>query len=63
MPTPSRCKSEERLNLCVPGGKDTTRMLKKLYAEIGAAPRAVEAPAAAEARAGVATARRRSHRP
>ena len=26
-------KNEERLNLCVPGGKDTTRMLKTLYAE------------------------------
>jgi len=31
-------KSEERLNLCVPGGKETTRMLKSLHAEIGAAP-------------------------
>jgi sulfite reductase (NADPH) flavoprotein alpha-component len=31
-------KSEERLNLCVPGGKDTTRMLKSLHAEIGSAP-------------------------
>jgi sulfite reductase (NADPH) flavoprotein alpha-component len=30
-------KSEERLNLCVPGGKDTARMLKNLYAEIGSA--------------------------
>jgi sulfite reductase (NADPH) flavoprotein alpha-component len=30
-------KKEERLNLCVPGGKDTTRMLKQLYAELGAA--------------------------
>jgi sulfite reductase (NADPH) flavoprotein alpha-component len=33
-------KSEERLNLCVPGGKDTMRMLKSLAAEIGAAPAA-----------------------
>ena len=42
-------KKEERLNLCVPGGKDTARMLKKLYAELGsrAAPRAKPAPAAA----------------
>ena len=24
---------EERLNLCVPGGKETARMLKKLYEE------------------------------
>ncbi|AMN43789.1 sulfite reductase subunit alpha [Rhodoplanes sp. Z2-YC6860] len=31
-------KNEERLNLCVPGGKETTRMLKSLYAEIGSAP-------------------------
>jgi len=29
---------EERLNLCVPGGKDTARMLKQLYDEIGRAP-------------------------
>ena len=28
-------KSEERLNLCVPGGKETARMLKSLYEEIG----------------------------
>jgi sulfite reductase (NADPH) flavoprotein alpha-component len=31
-------KKEERLNLCVPGGKDTTRMLKSLYEELGRAP-------------------------
>jgi sulfite reductase (NADPH) flavoprotein alpha-component len=31
-------KSEERLNLCVPGGKETARMLKTLYAEFGAIP-------------------------
>ncbi len=41
-------KNEERLNLCVPGGKETTRMLKTLYAEFGAIP-AVKAPASAEA--------------
>jgi sulfite reductase (NADPH) flavoprotein alpha-component len=29
-------KKEERLNLCVPGGKETTRMLKKLYEEMDA---------------------------
>jgi sulfite reductase (NADPH) flavoprotein alpha-component len=29
-------KKEERVNLCVPGGKDTSRMLKKLFEEIGA---------------------------
>jgi sulfite reductase (NADPH) flavoprotein alpha-component len=38
-------KKEERLNLCVPGGKETARMLKTLYAGIGAAPPA-PAPAA-----------------
>ncbi len=27
-------KAEKRLNLCVPGGKDTTRMLKQLYQEL-----------------------------
>src|SRR5262252_7736820 len=31
-------KKEERLNLCVPGGKDTARMLKQLYGEIDRAP-------------------------
>ncbi len=39
-------KKEERLNLCVPGGKDTARMLKTLYAEIGAAPAVVVVKAA-----------------
>src|SRR5215467_349879 len=42
-------KSEERLNLCVPGGKETARMLKNLYAEFGAIPAAAKpanAPAA-----------------
>jgi sulfite reductase (NADPH) flavoprotein alpha-component len=28
-------KKEERLNLCVPGGKETARMLKQLYEELG----------------------------
>jgi sulfite reductase (NADPH) flavoprotein alpha-component len=37
-------KKEERLNLCVPGGKETARMLKALHTEIGSAP----APAAAK---------------
>jgi sulfite reductase (NADPH) flavoprotein alpha-component len=51
-------KSEERLNLCVPGGKETARMLKTLHAELGAAPAAAKAPAAvaAEAAAPAATA-------
>jgi sulfite reductase (NADPH) flavoprotein alpha-component len=31
-------KKEERLNLCVPGGKETARMLKALHAEINSAP-------------------------
>src|SRR5882757_4716285 len=31
-------KTEERLNLCVPGGKETARMLKTLYAEFGTQP-------------------------
>lgn len=31
-------KKEERLNLCVPGGKETNRMLKKLFEEFGDAP-------------------------
>ena len=42
-------KEEARLNLCVPGGKETTRMLKKLYEEMGApaAPAVVTTPTAA----------------
>jgi sulfite reductase (NADPH) flavoprotein alpha-component len=31
-------RKEERLNLCVPGGKETARMLKALYEEIGKSP-------------------------
>src|SRR5215471_4796379 len=41
-------KSEERLNLCVPGGKETARMLKTLYAEFGAIPAAAK-PATVQA--------------
>jgi sulfite reductase (NADPH) flavoprotein alpha-component len=37
-------KSEERLNLCVPGGKDTARTLKTLYAEFGAIPNLAKQP-------------------
>ena len=33
-------KAEGRLNLCVPGGKETARMLKSLYEEIDKAPAA-----------------------
>jgi sulfite reductase (NADPH) flavoprotein alpha-component len=40
-------KTEERLNLCVPGGKETARMLKTLYAELGAPPAAPSVPATA----------------
>jgi sulfite reductase (NADPH) flavoprotein alpha-component len=51
-------KSEDRLNLCIPGGKETTRMLKTLYAEFGAIPATAKAPAqhgfAAEPAAGAA---------
>ena len=38
-------RKEERLNLCVPGGKDTARMLRTLHEELGqpAAGRSVEA--------------------
>jgi sulfite reductase (NADPH) flavoprotein alpha-component len=38
-------KKEARLNLCVPGGKETTRTLKKLYEEMDATPAALPAPA------------------
>jgi sulfite reductase (NADPH) flavoprotein alpha-component len=45
-------KKEERLNLCVPGGKETARMLKSLYEELGKAPaKPAASPAAAEPRA------------
>src|ERR1700761_3771492 len=40
-------KAEGRLNLCVPGGKETARMLKSLYEEIDKAPAAATAPATA----------------
>lgn len=33
-------KEEDRLNLCVPGGKDTARMVKALYEEVAKAPAA-----------------------
>jgi len=34
-------RKEERLNLCVPGGKETARMLKTLHEELGNPPSAV----------------------
>ena len=37
-------KKEKRLNLCVPGGKDTARMLKQLYQELGACDTPAAAP-------------------
>src|SRR4029079_7060836 len=48
-------KEEERLNLCVPGGKDTARMLKSLYEELGKPAAAPIAPATPEPRALPAT--------
>jgi sulfite reductase (NADPH) flavoprotein alpha-component len=41
-------KKEERLNLCVPGGKETARMLKSLYEELGKSPPPPVAKAAIE---------------
>jgi len=38
-------KSETRLNLCVPGGKETARMLKALHEELDRAPAASSSPA------------------
>jgi sulfite reductase (NADPH) flavoprotein alpha-component len=43
-------KSEKRLNLCVPGGKETSRMLKQLYAELDGGAIAVPAARATAAR-------------
>jgi len=48
-------KNEERLNLCVPGGKETARMLRKLYDDVDdaapAAPAVITPAPAAEQRA------------
>jgi len=41
-------KKEQRLNLCVPGGKDTARMLKQLHQELGTPPAPAPAPAPAK---------------
>jgi sulfite reductase (NADPH) flavoprotein alpha-component len=49
-------RSEARLNLCVPGGKETARMLKSLYEELDKAPAAAGAPAAPAAPATPVTA-------
>ena len=48
-------KSEKRLNLCVPGGKDTSRMLRELYQELGGAPAGQDAPPAKPAPAPAST--------
>ena len=53
-------KSEARLNLCVPGGKETARMLKSLYEEIDKAPAAPSSAAASRARHCRARGRRRA---
>jgi sulfite reductase (NADPH) flavoprotein alpha-component len=45
-------RKEGRLNLCVPGGKETARMLKKLYEDLDAPPDAPANPAAVAAREG-----------
>src|ERR1700734_4411374 len=42
-------KSEKRLNLCVPGGKDTSRTLKQLHAEFDGAPSTAPAAVATTA--------------
>src|SRR6185312_14273375 len=42
-------KAEGRLNLCVPGGKETARMLKTLHEELDKAPAATPDPSAASA--------------
>src|SRR5271156_2017323 len=39
-------KAEGRLNLCIPGGKETARMLKALHEELGESPAATSAAAA-----------------
>ncbi len=44
-------KAELRLNLCVPGGKETARMLKALHEELEKAPAAPSGPAAPAAAA------------
>jgi sulfite reductase (NADPH) flavoprotein alpha-component len=42
-------KAEARLNLCVPGGKETARMLKALHEELEKAPAASQGPTVAPA--------------
>ena len=47
-------RAEARLNLCVPGGKETARMLKALHEELDKAPAALPDPAAAPPAAALA---------
>ncbi|MBV9560466.1 MAG: sulfite reductase subunit alpha, partial [Bradyrhizobium sp.] len=42
-------RSEARLNLCVPGGKETARMLKALHEELDKAPATASSPASVPA--------------
>jgi sulfite reductase (NADPH) flavoprotein alpha-component len=51
-------KKEERLNLCVPGGKDTTRALKTLYGELGDVGRPLPATPATAPTPGIVPAER-----
>ena len=46
-------EKEKRLNLCVPGGKDTARMLKQLYAELDSAKPSTAAEVAPAAKVAV----------
>src|SRR5277367_5906526 len=48
-------KSEARLNLCVPGGKETARMLKALYEEVDKTPAAGKPAASTTAQADAPT--------
>lgn len=43
--------AETRLNLCAPGGKETARMVKALYEQIGSEPKAAGAPSSVPAEA------------
>jgi len=61
-------RSEARLNLCVPGGKETARMLKALHEELGKTPPAkssettpVDAPKAADSAVAVEPGRSREN--
>jgi sulfite reductase (NADPH) flavoprotein alpha-component len=48
-------KAEKRLNLCVPGGKETSRMLKQLHQELDGAPAIAAEPAATQPATALAT--------